>query len=466
MATRADTALPARRAAASALLGSTVEYYDFTLYATAAALFLGPIFFKPLAGTANTMASFITFGVAFVARPVGAIAFGHLGDRVGRREALTWSVLMMGLSTFCIGLLPSYASIGMTAPVLLVALRLVQGLSAGAEQPGSNALTLENAAPGARGRLAAWTMQGTALGTLAGKVAFIWVTALPHDQLMAWGWRIPFLAAGPLLVVAWWIRRRAIEAPVFQATLATRPVRVPLAVALRRHWLSVFLVAGGTLMMAGGAALNVFGLQVATKIGGVTERTFLVILAVATALELVVQPLWARLGDKVGRRPVVVVALALAAGLFFVYLPALVHGSIPTMLGAVVAMTVAWSGANAVSAAFFAEQFPTNIRFTGMALGSQLGMILVGFSPTFMMTVLGKGGHPWVPAATVGALFMLAAAVSCLFARETGALSMSELDNNEGQAYEKHRPIRQVSQITAEDGRAGSVAKRHRSVLR
>jgi len=421
--------LPARRAASSALLGSTVEYYDFTLYATAAALFLGPVFFEPLGSTGGTMASLATFGLAFVARPVGAIVFGHLGDRVGRRQALTWSVVLMGLATCGIGLLPSYASIGVAAPVLLVTLRLVQGLSAGAEQSGSNALTIENAPENQRGQLAAWTMQGTALGTLAGKLAFIAVVSLPQDLLLAWGWRLPFLAAGPLLAVAWWIRRRAVESQVFRAHQAAGPGRPPLGTVLRRHWLTVLLVAGGTLLMAGGAALNVFGLTVATKVGGMDQRVFLWILVMATALELVFQPLFARLADKVGRRPVLIGALTVEAGLFFWYLPALISGNTFWVAAAALAMALAWSGAGAVSAAFFAEQFPTAVRYTGTALGSQLGMILVGFSPTFMLAALGSGGATWGLAALVGAGFMVVAAVSCLAARETAHASLRQLDH-------------------------------------
>jgi len=390
---------------------------------------LGPIFFKPLGPAAATIASLITFGLAFIARPAGAVIFGHIGDRIGRPVALSWSVVLMGIATCGIGLLPSYASIGLAAPILLVVLRLAQGLSAGAEQAGSNALTLENAPMGKRGRLTAWTMQGTALGTLAGKLAFIAVVSMPQDMLMSWGWRLPFLAAAPLLVVAWWIRRRAIEAPVADAARAAGSSRLPVAVVLQKHWLAVVLVAGGTLLMSGGAALNVFGLNVATNIGGLSERTFLIILAIATALELVAQPLWARLGDKIGRRPVLLGTLIVEAGLFFVYLPALISGNWLAVAGAALAMALVWSGANAVSAAFFAEQFPTSVRYSGLALGSQLGMILVGFSPSFMMAAMTGG---WQKAAIIGAAFMLVAAFSCLAARETSTASMAQLDTPAG----------------------------------
>ncbi|MDR3202436.1 MAG: MFS transporter [Bifidobacteriaceae bacterium] len=418
----------ARRAALSALFGSTVEYYDFTLYATASALFLGQVFFKPLGPTAATIASFVTFGLAFVARPAGAIAFGHLGDRIGRRPALVGSVTLMGASTFAIGLLPGYGTWGVAAPALLVLLRLAQGFSAGAEQAGSNALALENAPEGQRARYAAWTMQGTAMGTLFGKLAFIAIVGMPDDVLLSWGWRLPFLAAGPLLLAAVWIRSRAQDAPVFEAQRAAGPARAPLAEVLRHHWLPVALVAGGTLLMMGGAALNVFGLNVATKVGGMAERDFLVILAIATGLELVFQPLWARLADRIGRRPVLVGTLVAEAALFFFYLPALISGNAAPIAATALAMAAAWSGANAVSASFFSEQFPTRVRYTGAAFGSQLGMILVGFTPTIMMGYMGKGGATWPHAAVFAAACMIVAAACCLATRETHRATMSDLD--------------------------------------
>ncbi len=418
----------ARRAATSALLGSAVEYYDFTLYATASALFLGKIFFAPLGDAGGTLASFVTFGLAFLARPLGAITFGHFGDRLGRRNALVGAVTVMGVATLAIGLLPGYATIGPAAPIVLMVLRLLQGFSAGAEQAGSNALAMEHAPDGRRAQYASWTMQGTALGTLFGKLAFIAVVSMPSDVLLAWGWRVPFLAAGPLLVVALWIRSRVEDAAVFERTRQSGGSRVPLVDVLRHHPAQVLLVAGGSLLMTGGAALNVFGLNVATRMAGVPERSFLVLLAVVTGLELAVQPLWARLADRIGRRPIVAGTLLVEAGLFFVYLPALLSGDLLLIGVVAIAMMLAWSGANAVSASFFAEQFPTRVRYTGTAVGSQLGMIVVGFSPTIMIGLMGKGGVTWPAAAGFAAGCMLVAGMCALAARETYLVSLPELD--------------------------------------
>lgn len=406
-----------RRAAASAFVGSAIEYYDFTLFATASALFLGPVFFAPLGPGGATLASLATFGVAFLARPAGALLFGHLGDRRGRRYALVWSLVLMGSATFAIGALPGHATWGPVAPAMLVVLRLVQGLSAGGEQAGSNALALEHAPEGRRALFAAWTMQGTSLGTLAGKVAFLAMVALPRTELLAWGWRVPFLAAGPLMVVAWFIRRGVAEPPVFTAAA---PPRAPVAEVVTGHGRTVALVAAASLVAVGGAALNVFGLSHATQVGGLDASAYLTVLVAVTAGSMVVQPLWARLADRVGRRPVFAVSTAATAVAVFGFLAAAASGSVGWLaLGASV-YTLAWSAANAVGASFFGELFPTRIRYTGAALGTQLGMVVVGFSPTVMAALAGPGPGGWLPAAGFAAACLAVSSVAAWSAPETG----------------------------------------------
>ena len=311
----------ATRAATSALLGSAVEYFDFTLFATASALFLGPVFFAQLGPLQATLAAFITFGSAFVARPLGAVLFGHLGDRTGRRAALIWSVTLMGIATTAIGLLPGYRAIGIAAPVLLLVLRLLQGLSAGGEQAGSNALSLEHAPGDARNRYAAWTMQGTSLGTLLGKLAFLSVVWLPQPALLSWGWRLPFLVAGPFMLVAVAIRRSVTEPPPFtELAAAGGLVKVPVAEVLTRHWRAVLLVAVGSLFGIGGAVLNVYGLSYAVA-RGTSPGGYLAMISVVTGLGLILQPMWARLSDRIGRRPVFATSCLVASALYFVTCP-------------------------------------------------------------------------------------------------------------------------------------------------
>ncbi len=409
----------ARRAAMSALLGSTVEYYDFTLFTTASALFLGPVFFAPLGPRQATVAAFLTFGSAFLARPLGAVVLGHLGDRRGRRTSLVWSVTLMGVATTAIGLLPGYATIGATAPVLLLVLRLVQGFSAGGEQAGSNALSLEHAPADARNRYAAWTMQGTSLGTMAGKIAFLSVLWLPHESLLTWGWRLPFLVAGPLLLVAVAIRRTVEEPPVFTRLSATGGLaRVPVAEVVTSHWRAVLAVALVTLFAVGGAVLNAYGLSYATA-HGTSAGAYLGVITVATGLGLAFQPAWARLSDRVGRRPVLLWSCVAGAALYFVYLPAIGSGEGWLLALASIAMMAAWTAANAVSAAWFAELFPTRVRHTGAALGGQLGMIGVGFAPAIMSSLEGGGTFGWLPVAAFGAGCLVVAAVAAALTRET-----------------------------------------------
>ncbi len=409
----------ATRAARSALLGSVVEYYDFTLFATASALFLGPVFFAPLGAAAGTLAAFGTFGSAFIARPVGAALFGHIGDRVGRRAALIWSVTLMGAATTAIGLLPGYAAIGAAAPVLLLILRLLQGLSAGGEQAGSNTLSLEHAPAGERNRYAAWTMQGISLGTLLGKLAFLWVVWLPQPSLLAWGWRLPFLVAGPLMLVALAIRRSVAETPPFTALAATdRRDRTPVVRVVIGHPWQVAAVAVGTLFAVGGAVLNVYGLSFATT-RGTSPGAYLAMISVVTALGLVLQPLWARLSDRIGRRPVFIGSCLAAATLYFAYLPALGSGNLLLVGFGSAAMLAAWSAANATSAAWFAELFPTQVRYSGAALGGQLGMIVVGFAPAIMTSLERPGPLGWLPVAGFGAGCLLLAATAAWLTAET-----------------------------------------------
>jgi len=417
--TAADQFAMARRAAVSALLGSTVEYYDFTLFTTASALFLGPVFFAPLGPRQATIAAFLTFGSAFLARPLGAVVLGHLGDRTGRRRALIWSVTLMGLATTGIGLLPPYAAIGPAAPVALLALRLLQGFSAGGEQAGSNALTLEHAPPGSRNRHTVWTMQGTSLGTMLGKLAFLVVFVLPQESLLSWGWRLPFLVAGPLMLVAVAIRRTVSEPPVFTSLAeAGQLARVPVGELLRHHRRAVLAVAAGTLLAVGGAVLNVYGLGYATA-HGTSPAAYLGVITGVTALGLAFQPFWARVSDRLGRRPVFFWSCLAAAAVYFAYLPAIASANLWLVALASVAMMLPWSAANAVSAAWFAELFPTAVRHTGAALGGQLGMIVVGFAPAIMTGLEGRAEPGWLPVAGFGATCLVVAALSARVTPET-----------------------------------------------
>ncbi|GAB3807198.1 MFS transporter [Humibacter antri] len=416
----------AKRAALSALFGSTVEYYDFTLFATASALVLGPVFFAGLGVVGGQLASFATFGVAYVARPIGAIVFGGLGDKIGRKRTLMITLNLMGIATFAVGLIPSYAAIGIAAPIILVALRLLQGLSAGGEQGGSNSLTLEHAPSGRRALYTSWTMQGTSLGTLLASVLFLIFASMPGDVLLAWGWRVPFLIAGPLMLIALFIRRSVEETHAFLETKALRlEAKVPLVDVFRYHWRSVLRVIGCSLLAVAGSTVSVYLLGYATKTVHIAAGFVLIASIISGVVGLIAQPLWASLSDRIGRRPVFAGSMVVAAALWFPVFWMIAGGNVALMIVALCVIGLVSAAANAVGASMYTEMFPTRVRYTGVAIGTQLGFIVAGFAPAIEQAL---GVHGWLPVATFAAVCMLIAAASSLLGRETNKLALTTID--------------------------------------
>ena len=419
----------AKRASLSALLGSTVEYYDFTLFATASALVFNKVFFAPLGTASGLLASFATFGVAYAARPLGALVFGSLGDKVGRKSTLLFTLSLMGVATFLVGLIPSYATIGAAAPVILVLLRLLQGVSAGGEQAGSNSLSLEHAPQNKRGLYTSWTMQGTSLGTLLASVAFLAVAGMGKGTLLAWGWRIPFLVAGPLLMVTYLIRRGVDETSRFLETKEHHAeARVPIAAVLRDHWVSVLRVMGCSLLAVGGSTLGVFLLGYATGTVKVPATDMIMVLIISSVVGLVAQPLWAALSDRVGRRPVFALSMIATAIFWFPFFWIVSGGNFPAILAAACVFGVLGTGANAVGAAMYTEMFPTRVRFTGVAIGTQLGFVVAGFAPAIEASIQGHGANGWVPVAMFAAATAVVATIAAWAGRETRGLALEEID--------------------------------------
>src|SRR5215468_11478160 len=303
----ADRAAPRLRVIFAACIGSALEWYDFFLYGTAAALVFGELFFPKSDPVVGTLLSFLTFGVGFAVRPIGGILFGIMGDRYGRKPVLVATLLMIGIGTTLIGLLPTYNQIGIWAPLLLVAMRVVQGLGAGAEYGGAVIYLVENAPAKHRGFWGGFAPLGVSVGNLLAAGAFALVTMLPREELMSWGWRLPFLASFLLILVGIYVRLRVAETPVFtEAVVATGKVeKNPAMEALRNHPRNFFVVLGARMAENGlGYLFPVFGLSYVITTLGVPRSDALSALMLAFAIELFAILGWAALSDRIGRRPV------------------------------------------------------------------------------------------------------------------------------------------------------------------
>ncbi|WUD77201.1 MHS family MFS transporter [Streptomyces sp. NBC_00510] len=412
-----------RKAALAAWIGSALEYYDFFIYGSAAALIFPKVFFDESDPATATLLSLATFGVAYAARPFGALFLGHFGDRLGRKRIMLFTLLLMGLSTFLIGCLPTRAQIGGAAPVLLVLLRVLQGISAAGEQASANSMTLEHAPPRRRGYFTSFTLNGTQAGQLLATLVFIAVASLPEDQLLTWGWRIPFWLSVAVAVVGWFIRRDVEETPAFvqQAAAAEGVARLPLLVLLRDHWADVLRVIAGALVASVSTIFTVWALAYATGDAvGLDRSDMLWVGALANLVALGAIPLWAHLSDRVGRRPVYLAGAAGSAVMMGAYLWAISTGSYPlVLLFGVLAFGVVYSAANGVWPSFYGEMFPTRVRLSGMAIGTQIGFAIAGFAVTFAAQIAGPDGDDWGAVALFTAALCVPPVLAALTARET-----------------------------------------------
>ncbi len=389
-----------RRVIMAAAVGSALEWYDFFIYGTAAALVFGDLFFPKLDPTVGTLASLATFGVGFAARPIGGIVFGHIGDKLGRKPVLVITLLMVGGGTFLIGLLPTYESIGLLAPALLVLLRLVQGFGAGAEYGGAVIMAVEYAPEGKRGLFGSWAPIGVTVGNLLAAGVFAVCSSLPKEAFLAWGWRIPFLLSIVLVLVGFYIRAKVTETPVFQEAVARRkPLRSPALEALRRYPKEMAVVVGARLAENGlGYLFPVFGLSYLTKTLGVPKGTALTGIMIAHGLSLLTIPLFSALSDRIGRRPVYIGAALFGAAYAFPFFM-LIDTKDPLIisLAFIPAISISVSGMFGPQAAYFAELFGARLRFSGFALARELGSILAGGVAPFLAAWLvhRMDGAPW-----------------------------------------------------------------------
>ena len=419
-----------RKAAIAAWIGSALEYYDFFIYGSAAALVFPHVFFSPDDPATATLISLGTFGVAYAARPLGALILGHYGDRLGRRKIMVFTLMLMGLSTFFVGCLPSYAQVGTAAPVLLVLMRVLQGLSAAGEQASANSMTLEHAPESRRGYYTSFTLNGTQAGQILATLAFIPVAALPEEQLYTWGWRAPFLLSAIVAVVGYVIRRKLEETPTFLKASADADVaKLPLAHLLRHHWADVLRVVAASLIATVSTVFTVWALAYATSdSAGLDKSAMLWVGALANAVALLAIPLWARLSDRIGRKPVFLTGAIGSAVMIFVYLWAISTGSYPLVfLSGILFFGVVYSAANGSWPAFYGEMFSTRVRLSGMAIGTQIGFAVAGFAVSLAEQIAGPDGKNWLGVAGFTAAVCLISAVAALTGRETHRVPTAEL---------------------------------------
>ena len=418
-----------RKAALAAWIGSALEYYDFFIYGTAAALVFGKIFFPSSAPATGTLLALATFGVGYVARPIGAIVLGHVGDRFGRKRVLVFTILLMGVSTFLVGCLPDYEQIGTLAPVLLVVLRLMQGISAGGEQAGANSMSLEHAPAHRRAFFTSFTLSGTQAGSILATAVFLPVAAMPEDMLLSWGWRVPFWLSAIVVAVAYIIRRTLDETPVFAAEVERNTrAEMPIAVLMRDHWVDVLRVVVAATVAAVSTIFGVFALSFAVDTAGLDRSAMLWVAILANVVALAAIPLLASLADRIGRKPVFIAGALGSAVLTAVYLWSITTGSyLLVFLAGVLLSGIVYSAANGVWPAFYGEMFPAQVRLSGTAIGTQIGFAIGGFAPTVAAGLAGGSTSGWVPVAVFTAVLCVLSALAAATARETYQTPMHEL---------------------------------------
>ncbi|MFD4926476.1 MFS transporter [Streptomyces goshikiensis] len=426
-ATVAPSPTGIRRIVAASLIGTTIEWYDFFLYGTAAALVFNKLFFPTSDPLTGTLIAFVTYAIGFLARPLGGVVFGHFGDRLGRKKLLVLSLLMMGGATFAMGLLPTHASIGVGAPILLTVLRLVQGFALGGEWGGAVLIVSEHGGDRHRGFWASWPQSGAPGGNLLATGVLALLAAVQSDAtFLAWGWRVPFLLSGVLVVVGLWIRLSVSESPVFLAAQAARGAsgeargELPVVQVFRRSWRQVLTAVGARFgENISYYVLTSFLLVYVTAHLGLPKSTALNAVLIGSAVHFVTIPAWGALSDRIGRRPVTLIGSAGMAVWAFAFFALVDSESFVVITAAVTAGLLLHGAMYGPQAAFISELFDTEVRYSGASMGSQLASIVAGALAPIVAVELLKDHGSSLPVS----LYLCAAAVvttlTVAFARET-----------------------------------------------
>jgi len=416
-----------RKAAIAAWIGSALEYYDFFVYGTAAALIFGKLFFPSKDPMVGTIAALATFGVGYVARPIGSFFLGHLGDKYGRKKVLILTLILMGISTFLVGCLPTYQQVGITAPVLLVICRLLQGISAAGEQAGANSMSLEHAPANRRAFFTSWTLSGTQGGLILATLVFLPIGALPEAQLLSWGWRIPFFFSVVVVGAGIWIRRSLEETPAFKAAQkAPKKVKLPVVVLFKENPGAVVRIIFACFYSVISTVFAVYTLSYGVNQMHIAKATMLTVVVLANVIALGAIPLWAVLADRVGRKPVFIFGTLGCAVLIWPYLWSIQSMNVPLIfvLGLLLSGVV-YSANNGIWPAMFNEQFDTRYRLSGTAIGTQIGFALGGFAPAIAGTLMKSGG--WTAVAIFASATAVISAIAAATFQETFDVPMQDL---------------------------------------
>jgi MFS transporter, MHS family, shikimate and dehydroshikimate transport protein len=427
---------------AASFIGTTIEWYDFFLYGTAAALVFGDLFFPDAEPLIGTLLAFSTYAVGFAARPLGGVIFGHYGDRIGRKAMLVTSLLIMGVATILIGCLPTFSSIGILAPILLVVLRFAQGIGVGGEWGGAVLMSVEHAPQGRRGFFGSWPQMGVPAGLLLSTLVFKLVQGNTSDAAFtSWGWRVPFLASAILVIVGLVIRLKLMESPAFERVKETQTEASKPIVDVVRKYPRDVITAMGMRVAENGCfyILTVFVLAYGEDELGLSEDTMLNGVIIAAALGLLTVPLWGGLSDRLGRRPLYL-AGALVTTLWAFPLFGLINTESPILiwLAIAVGVNIGHDLMYGPQAAYFSELFGTRVRYSGASLGYQLASVFAGgFAPLVATALLAAGG--W----TLVSLYMLAmgliSVVATWFARETYRTDIHSVDEQERELVRERR---------------------------
>lgn len=436
-----DTASPVsaqRRVITACLIGTSLEWYDFFIYGTAAALVFNELFFPSFEPLVGTLLAFATYAVGFIARPLGGVVFGHYGDKVGRKNVLVVTLLLMGVATFAIGLMPTYDAIGVWAPILLVALRFLQGLGLGGEWGGAVLMTLESGDKKRRGLNASWPQVGVPIGLLlANGVLSLMGAITTEDAFLSWGWRVPFLLSGVLVLVGLWIRMSISESPLFREVEETdTKARAPIVDVLRLYPRKVLLAVGARVGVD--VAFYTFVLFITTYVVtylGLPGSYALNAVLIAAAVQVLLIPWFGALSDRVGRRPVYLGGAVGAMVWIFVFFALLDTGSFVLIVLATVVALVLHAAMYGTQASFIAEMFPTKVRYSGASMGYQLAGILGGaLAPIISVALLDRFDTSLVVSLYVVAVLMITT-VCVVLAPET-----SRIDLDDDPADEQKQP--------------------------